>query len=216
MYLEIRKITDKIIHVKFPSQTDMTETLIRYQEHYESPSSKFRGKIFTLGQVQKWYAKKTGVFSYNHDWGGFNLPSFVLKPFKNRWFDPLTKKEEEFLNVFRDKEGKFYIIGTCNYDDDNEEEYKDHELLHALYYLSRTYKNRVKKALRGVNLTKQITCLKKIGYSDDKDLLLDEIQAYFGSGTDIFDENNVTCPEKAVNEVRKIAKSFLYRLKKKR
>jgi hypothetical protein len=215
MDLDIVKITDKIIHVKFPTQKEMSETLIRYQEYYECPQSRFRGKIFTLGQIQKYYTKKNGIFSYTHDIGGFNIPSWVLKPFKDRWFDPLTVQEQEFLNIFRDREDKFYIICTCTWDDKTSSDgYLDHELLHALFYLSRRYRDKVKSAVKGHKLLKLFRWLIKQGYCNDVDILLDELQAYLGSEPDIFDDNNITYSKKLCGDLQKIAKVFLRRLKR--
>lgn len=212
MDVTVKKVNEHIIHVKFETGTDMTETLIRYQEYYESPSKNFRGNIFTLGMLRKWYTKKFGGFTYYTDYSGFNLPSHVLNPFKEGLFDPLTEKEKYFLDMFKDRTDKFYIIATASKED--EENSFNHELLHALYYTNKNYKTKANKILKGVDLKSLYKGLKKIGYCDD--VLLDEAQAYMGSDTTVLYENKIDFSVNKAQELEKLARRYLSRLKNKR
>ena len=135
--MKLHKITSNIIHVKFKSQIDMCETFCRFQEHYESPE--FMGKVFTLGEFREWYSEQYGAWTYYIDWHGFNIPDYILIPFKDGSFDPLSEKERNFLDKFRYKKGKFYIIGTSDF----KPEALGHEICHALYYLDEEYKKEV-------------------------------------------------------------------------
>jgi hypothetical protein len=148
----------------------LAETLLRFQEHYESPE--FKNKIFTVGQIKHWYSQKYGADSYTNDWTGFNFPSRILIPFKQGLFDPLTKYEKKFLNLFRYRHDNFYIIGA------NDESTIRHELSHALFAYSVQYKAQINQICK--TYAKQLNPLKKIlldkGY--DQDVLNDELQAY--------------------------------------
>ena len=42
-----------LIHLEFETQKDLTSSLIRFQEHYESP--KFRKKMFSFKDFYEWY-----------------------------------------------------------------------------------------------------------------------------------------------------------------
>ncbi len=125
-----KEIFPGVIHLEFPSQEIMAATFLRPQEYYESP--RFRGSIFSLEEFKKWYISEKGAFTYEKDWPGFNIPSYILKPFYEGKFDPLSEGEKEFLDIFRGKAEPFYIIGTSK---ENPPEYMDHELAHALFEL---------------------------------------------------------------------------------
>jgi len=107
MRIEHQTLTDRIHLLIFPTQRDVTLTLLRFQEHYESP--KFRGKIFSLEEFKRWYVAnspngiKTGEFTYYTDWNGFNIPSYVLQPFRDGKFNPLSEQERKFLDIFKDE-----------------------------------------------------------------------------------------------------------------
>ena len=191
--MKLHKITSNIIHVNFTSQIELCKTFCRFQEHYESPE--FRGKVFTLGQYREWYSKQYGKWSYYTDWNGFNIPDYVLIPFKEGLFDPLSELEKEFLEFFRYKQGKFYIIGTHDF----LPEALTHEISHALYYLDEDYKrdadeiisNADRSAPAWVNFE---NFLLDKGYTAE--VLDDEIQAFLGN-------NSRRLPEKFNLEIPK-------------
>ena len=125
-----------LFHFHFDTAWDMNMTLIRIQEHYESP--KFRNKVFTLEQYMDWYveaeAKKhkdgTVDFDYTSRVYGLNFPGKVVKSFINKFSD-LRPREGWFLNTLKHilgpetfEEGNFYVIGTFG----KEAEALDHEI----------------------------------------------------------------------------------------
>lgn len=171
---KVREFYPNIYHLEFENQQDLTSTLLRFQEHYESP--KFRNKVFTIEQFVRWYRSEKKRFTYFSDWTGFNFPAYVLKPFYEGKFPELTEREKVVLKRFSDKKD-FYVIGTykskCAR---NDKSTKKHEIAHALFYLNQRYKTEVTKLLSGLNLKPAFKYLKSIGYH--KDVLLDESHAY--------------------------------------
>jgi len=145
-------------------------TFLRFQEYYESP--KFRGKIFSLEEFIDWYTAEKGTFTYYDDWDGCNIPSHVLQPFYEGKFDPLLDKEKEFLELFREREGIFYIIGT--HGDANAGALK-HEIAHGLYYTFPEYRQKVDAVLAKVDLREIKKDLLEIGYCEQ--VLQDEAHA---------------------------------------
>lgn len=169
------------------SQEELGLTFMRFQEYYESPNLDFKNKIFTQGQVKRWYSETYGANNYHTTWIGFNFPSKVLAPFKEGLFDPLTIEENRLLDLFRYRQDNFYIIGAQN------NSTLRHELAHALYASNEKYRQEV-----NIFLSKNKSKLKQTskyildkGYC--KDVLNDEIQAYI---TDNDDNQliNITCP----------------------
>lgn len=141
--MNLTEILTDVYHLHFPTQRKLASTFLRFQEHYESPQ--FKGKIFSLDEFKRWYiansenGRKTGRFTYHQDWTGFNVPSYVLEPFYQGLFDPLSKQEESFLDNFENKRRtKFYLIGTFG-----DHEALEHEIAHGLFYTDGEYKKKV-------------------------------------------------------------------------
>lgn len=169
--MKVEELTDKIVHVEYPTEYLLSSTFMRFQEYYESP--KFKRKIFDIETFMDWYAEERGKFSYFTDWGGFNIPSFVLKPFYDGKFDPLTKKELRFLDIFEGRKRKFYIIGTYK---DGEPAVLKHELCHAMFSTNPAYRKEVLGVLKDAPLKKLKSFLASDCY--DKSVMLDEANAY--------------------------------------
>ncbi len=170
--MRLEQITNEILHVNFSTQMEITSTFLRFQEYYESP--KFRGKIFSLEEYKQWYTAEKGAFTYYEDWNGFNIPSHVLQPFYEGKFVPLSDKEKGFLELFKERTGIFYIIGTHG---DAESETLRHEIAHGLYYTVPEYRQEVDAVLAKVD-TEAIRkhLLETSGYSEE--VLQDEVHAY--------------------------------------
>ncbi len=191
--MKFKKITSNIIHVNFESQIEMCETFCRFQEHYESPA--FKGKVFTLGQYREWYSEQFGKWSYYTDWHGFNIPDYALKAFKDGLFDPLTEEEQEFLDMFRYKKGKFYVIGTYG-----EAEALEHEICHALFYLDADYRIRVSDIISKIDKKESAWIaledfLLNAGYAAE--FIDDEIQAFLACNEEFFEKYKLEIPKDA-------------------
>ena len=161
------KVADGIYLLRFETQYELTATFLRVQEHYESP--RFHGRIFTLEQYMDWYVAENGAFTYFQDWSGFNVPSTAFQPFYEGKFDPLTRKEKRLLTLFRNLQGRFYVIGV--YDDG-----KTHELAHALLFIDDDYRKAVREAMRGYDTSALEKQLAEAGYA--RHVIPDEVQAY--------------------------------------
>lgn len=146
---------------------------MRFQEHYESPE--FAGKYFTVDDFLAWYGQKYRKSMYYKDWSGFNVPSYVLKPFFNGNFDPLTDKEKKLLNFFKGIEGDFYVIGVTKADHDWVETLK-HELAHGMFSCSKEYRNDILACISELKPDPARSELKKMGYGPG--VIDDEVNAY--------------------------------------
>ncbi len=137
--VSIRRIIDRVFHLLFKTQGALASTFLRFQEHYESPV--FRGKVFARAEFVSWYRARHGAFTYHEDWGGFNIPSYVLAPFFDGRFDPLSHRERRLLELFEDRRGDtFYVIGTFKGGDN---ETLKHEIAHGLFHTDLHYRRRV-------------------------------------------------------------------------
>lgn len=180
------------------SQDELGLTFMRFQEHYESANHLFKGKVFTQGQLKRWYSETYGSNSYHLHWVGFNFPSSVLIPFKEGLFDPLTIEEQRLLELFKYRSDNFYIIGAQN------NSVLRHELSHALYASNPKYKMEIDTFLqKNQKKLKEINryILQK-GYC--KEVLNDEIQAYI-TDNDETELINITCPSiiSGINQIYK-------------
>lgn len=171
---KVKEILPKIFHLKFDSSRDLASTMLRFQEHYESP--KFRNQVFSLDEFVAWYRTQKGKFSYYNDWSGFNVPSKILKPFYDGKFQELTVREQKILKTFKNH-SKFYLIATAkNKNKANNQSVIRHEIAHALFYLNPDYRKAAIKTLKGLNLKPIHKYLKKLGYHPE--VFLDECHAY--------------------------------------
>ena len=165
------RVASGIYLLRFKTQYELASTFLRVQEHYESP--KFHGRIFTLEQYMDWYVGRYGSFSYYQDWSGFNVPSTAFQPFYDGKFDPLTEKEKRLLGLFRNLRGRFYVIGIY---DSGHQGSLTHELAHALFFTDSAYREAVREAMHGYDLSALERKLAEAGYA--KHVIPDEAQAY--------------------------------------
>lgn len=176
----VSEVIPNVYRLEFDGHRDMVATFMRFQEHYESPE--FRGKVFSRSQFKKWYrTTREGKFTYFSDWGGFNIPSFVLDAFYDKRFRYKTARENGLLDQFRDlyRSGKnFYVIGTPT----GRVSTLKHEVAHGLYYTNSEYKKSVDAVLATVDLTPVHQWLVRIGYC--KEVLNDEAHAYLATEDD--------------------------------
>ncbi|MBW2967271.1 ABC transporter ATP-binding protein [Candidatus Woesearchaeota archaeon] len=175
--LVCKEVVARIYHLEFSSQHELASSFLRFQEHYESPE--FRGKAFSLDEYVEWYiahspgGRETGKFTYYDDWCGFNIPSYVLEPFYEGEFNPLSDAECRILDLFRDLRGeRFYIIGTGRGLDPDTLE---HEIAHGLFYTCDGYRQEVLDALGQLG-------------QEDMCLIMDELGSTCGYHPSVFDD----------------------------
>jgi hypothetical protein len=182
--MELTTVAPKVYLLTFDTQKDVTSTFLRFQEYYESPE--FAGKVFTLDEYKEWYVKnspngiKTGEFTYYSDWSGFNIPSTILQPFYEGKFHPLSEAEQRILDLFRDKEHPFYIIGVHK-ESKSFEKLLRHETAHGLFFTNPEYKKEALDIISKYDTTEvRKDLLASGGYGEN--VLDDEVHAYSISG----------------------------------
>lgn len=189
--MEIKALNKSIVLIKAPDQLTLGRAFVRFQEHYESPFSEIRGKIFTLGYLASLYSERsdrsggTGGFTYygngtfSGDWNGFNLPSSSVEPFVKGLFDPLTKEESDIVEMLRYRTDEYYLIGIHG-----EQSEIKHEVAHALYKTDKIYFKKVSGYIEAAKkenpsvFKKVEKLLSNWGYAGT--VLTDELHAYFG------------------------------------
>ncbi len=189
----VKEIRPRIYCVLIDDNYDRAMLFCRYQEFYESPYKKFRGKSFTWMEYMRFYknAWKKDVFTYPEDWTGYNIPSNVMEKANDVFY-----KETEYDQIMNDiyfycaidSQNKnnntrcnWYLIGASSKDLRT----VDHEIAHGLYYTNKEYKKEVSKLINDIKPThydKLKKKLVKMGYVDDKKIIDDEIQAFMSTG----------------------------------
>jgi hypothetical protein len=184
-----QEIAPRIILLRFETRREMTQTLLRFQEHYESP--RYRNQVFSLREFKEWYptTRPDGRFTYYSDWSGFNFPSYVLDAFYSGDFKNLTEREKNILEFFTRWVGeRFYVIGTFGDVSDEEEAEKElgtarHEAGHAFYYMNDKYHRKVDEILSRADKASLGAIAKRLiamGYH--KEVIQDELHAYLLNG----------------------------------
>jgi len=208
MNIKHTKLADKIHLLTFENQKDITSTFLRFQEHYESPN--FRGKIFSLNEFKQWYIKTSpngvmsGKFTYYSDWNGFNIPSYVLKPFYDGKFDPLSEQENELLDIFKNEISPFYIIGVHE-GMKKMDQLLNHEIAHGLFYTNDNYRIEVLQTLSQFDIEAIKDELRsKAGYHEE--VMNDEVHAY---SIDSVSNLKTPIPEKLSMELKKLYEKYL-------
>jgi len=166
--LQKTDIGEGIFVLRFATQYELAASFLRVQEHYES--TRFRNRVFTLEEYKEWYATKFGAFTYYQDWSGFNVPSSAFAPFYAGRFDPLRRREQRLLRLFRREREPFYVIGISSDAD------LKHEIAHALFYMRPDYRDAVKTAMSAYDTSRVRKRLASLGYH--RHVLIDEVHAY--------------------------------------
>lgn len=183
----LRRVYDRIYMLTFEEQYDLAMHFLRYQEFYESGNERFKGNAFRISDYMRWYSlQNDNNFSYPADWSGFNIPSRVIEdvyragiPDENA-YDITMRAVYETLTQ-REGDKSWYLIGCV----DNAPEI-EHELAHGLWFIDRRYAlsmcghiEKLKSENRLIYDTAQEVLI-DAGYS--KDVVPDELQAYFATG----------------------------------
>jgi hypothetical protein len=182
----ISEIRPRIFFLKFKRHYDLCMQFVRYQEFYESPSPRFRGKQFELLDYMEWYAHKygKGVFTYTEDWSGFNCPGNIIKQVWDLNISDRNLYDYEMLSLYRKflekyPDGKFYVIGAC----EDADATMKHEVAHGFFFTQPAYKKAMTKLVKRLNKTlykNMCKWLKEKGYTPK--VYVDECQAYLSTG----------------------------------
>lgn len=188
----VKEIKPNIFCVLIDDDYDRAMLFCRYQEFYESPYKKFRGKYFTWAQYMRFYKDswKKDTFTYPIDWSGYNIPSVVIEKGLNL-FNKETEYDEIMNNIFYYCENyplkfnrprtNWYLIGASSKDLKT----LDHEIAHGFYASNKEYKMRMLYQLSLIPkrvMDKIDKKLIKMGYVNDRKILDDEAQAFLSTG----------------------------------
>ena len=189
----VKEVKPFIYCAEIDNDYDRAMLFCRYQEFYESPYKKFRGKPFTWMEYMRFYkdAWKKRVFTYPDDWAGYNIPCNVLQK-ANHIFCYDTEYDKIMNDIYFycaiDSQNKndgtrhdWYLIGANSKDKGT----TNHEIAHGLYFTNKEYKNNVTYLIKNIKLlhyTKLKKILMKMGYVGDKKIIDDEIQAFMSTG----------------------------------
>lgn len=190
---EVKEVKPYIYCVLIDDDYDRAMLFCRYQEFYESPYKKFRGKPFTWMEYMRHYknAWKKRVFTYPEDWSGYNIPSNILQ-MAHHMFCGETEYDDIMNDIYfncavdskkknGDRHHDWYLIGASSKDLKT----LDHEIAHGLYFTNQDYKKSVNKLIKNIKPThyeKLKNKLIKMGYVNDKKIINDEIQAFMSTG----------------------------------
>ena len=189
----VKEVAPRIYCVTVDDDYDRAMLFCRYQEFYESPYKKFRGKPFTWMEYMRHYklAWKKRTFTYPDDWSGYNIPSNVMERANNVFY-----KDTEYDQIMNDiyfhcdidSQNKnnnircnWYLIGASSKDKGT----TNHEIAHGLYFTNKEYKNNVTKLIKNIKSTHYEKLKKKLikmGYVNDKKIIDDEIHAFMSTG----------------------------------
>jgi hypothetical protein len=189
----VKEVFPNIYCVTIDDDYDRAMLFCRYQEFYESPTKKYRGKYFSWIDYMRYYKDhwRKDTFTYPIDWSGYNIPSAVLEKGVDVFY-----KETEYDEIMNDiffycaidsqnknngKRTDWYLIGASSKDFKT----MDHEIAHGLYFTNKSYQIRMKTLLHLIPTKvrdKINNKLIKMGYVDDKKILDDEAQAFLSTG----------------------------------
>jgi hypothetical protein len=167
--------------ILFDSRKEMTLTLCRMAEFYESVKPEINGKFFTLEQFIDSHTSSNGDCTYFSEWEGFNIPKESLDKFFSLYRGHETSRESKIKTLLHQYNPK-YIIAI---DPSSDISTLLHEKCHAHYSLSPMYKVRVNELLEHVTSAQYYIIKESLmneGYSEQ--VIEDEIQAYFATSTD--------------------------------
>jgi hypothetical protein len=207
---KLEEIQPKVWLVTMDNSYDLAMTFCRVQEFYESAFKEIRGKYFNMTEFQRMYSMKfgDGVFTYPHDWAGFNVPSHIIDKCYNyqESFNDINQYDDviqEINNVITLEEDlKYYLIGA----ETKAQSTINHEIAHAFYYLYPKYKKVADEITNEVPIAIQNKIKKwltAIGYNDK--VFKDELQAYISADPNTLIDNGVFSKrqEKTIQKIHK-------------
>jgi hypothetical protein len=204
---ELKEIEPKVWLVTMDNSYDLAMTFCRVQEFYESAFKEIKGKYFNMTEFQRMYSIKygDGVFTYPHDWAGFNIPSHIIDKCYNyhdsfkdiNQYDDVIQEINNIITLEDDL--KYYLIGA----ETKAHATINHEVAHAFYYLYPKYRkaaNELTDKISEKSKNKIKNWLTAIGYNDK--VFKDELQAYLTADLD----KVIECCESSKKETKQIEK----------
>lgn len=210
--MRIYKKSGGLIQLVFDTQKELTMTMGRVQEYYESANKNLYRQVFSLETFISEFTDDMGRFDYYESWVGFNVPGEIMDDFIAK-FD-LTHREASLWNLlgrsFEDMD-RYYVIATKINDADT----MDHELVHAIYYLNPEYQTAANQLIRQLDPTVKHgmgKVLLDMGYAVS--VLDDEVNAYLSTSESDYlkDRFGFDVAEETRAPFRQLAQEYLVRL----
>ncbi len=176
----INEVIPGVLHLLFNSRMDLTLSLCRIEEFYESPYPNINRQVFTFEEFIETYGQTDGTVSYFGEWEGFNVPKDVIDLFFTLYKNQLTKREQQIYEMWT-KEGSTYkyLVATEIGSDPST---IHHEVAHARWSLEPEYRARSLSVIEWIPediLVKLKSHLIEHEYPGTNDELLnDEVHAY--------------------------------------
>jgi len=187
--LQVNEVLPGVFHVHTESRLLCASLFIRPQQFYEDPDPGIRGRPHSLAELRA-KTQVHGPFDFYLRWPGFNLPSRVFDQFRQGMLGKLEPREMALVAsigkaMARSKSGAtdYYVIGTCE-----EAEALHHEMAHGLYATNAAYRHRVQQDLQSLTQEQRAAMRQRLldtGYSDNEEIISDEIQAYMAGGDEL-------------------------------
>jgi hypothetical protein len=183
---KLKEVKPNIFLLEFSNDYDMCMFFLRYQEFYESPSPKYRGKSFKILDFMRWYSFKFGhgAFTYPIDWSGFNFPDYVVQDAHDLGIIDFNDYDRQMWEVYQScknkTKDKFYIIGVVKGNGA-----LSHEIAHGFFYLNSQYKKEMTKLVKALAPEVRNAMNKyllKVGYTPQ--VFIDETQANLATSED--------------------------------
>ena len=168
----------KVLAIEFPNRRELTLTMCRMQEFYESPFADIRGQSFTWEQFLSHYATEDGTLDYFSKWEGFNVPKRSIDAFM-RLFE---LSDREAVLLWGPYQGRFeYLIAV---DMNSDPSTLQHELCHAVFEMDNGYAHVAVDKISNSGLFEELSKhLIAAGYPDQVFVLLSEVNAYLATST---------------------------------
>lgn len=176
-------IKPQIVLLEFHSRKELTLTMCRVQEFYESAHEHIRDQYFCWETFLETFTKDDGVLDYFSYWSGFNIPSTAFCRFFTLFSSKqdLTTREQKLfdeVNALVDVGGPFYVIAALA----GEADTIDHELAHALFHINPVYRLLVTERVQLIcSVVRDHMCsvMHQLGYAEQ--VFDDEINAYLAT-----------------------------------
>ena len=180
------EIFPRVVALVYPTRYSLGHAIIRISGFYESQNDNFRGKYFTIDEVEEWEARRYGCTVFDIRWRGYNIPGKVVDEWESI-FRQHEKKlryvEEDLISMIRSTRPAgnrpFYVIAVST---DTEKEVLNHELSHAFFYLDAGYKKYFSDLLGKIPASiveRDTGILKTRGYANP--VIDDELVAYYST-----------------------------------
>lgn len=185
--MQLIEIMPKVFYLAFENKKELTTTMCRAQEYYESEYEHIRGHYFDWPTFIDTFSNDLGELNYFSYWSGFNIPSNVFKNWMRDFAHDFSAKEKALITLLAKhvnlETEKFYLIAT----EKGKVSTIQHEIAHALYHLDENYKIKMDSlsALLPESLMKTFwKKLNDLGYADN--VVADEFQAYLATSDEAY------------------------------